>query len=89
MVAIRVGEDNASRKDLVRGEEIIASVVKSSRRKGSRKWRGEALRVRGPPHAPLPTSPRAAHAMEPEQLNLLANTLADLKARSAEMRRLL
>jgi len=27
--------------------------------------------------------------MEPEQLNLLANTLADLKSRSAEMRRLL
>jgi hypothetical protein len=27
--------------------------------------------------------------MEPEQLNQLANTLADLKARSAEMRRLL
>jgi hypothetical protein len=30
-----------------------------------------------------------AYSMEPEQLNLLANTLADLKSRSAEMRRLL
>jgi hypothetical protein len=38
MVAIRDGEDNASRKDLFHGEEIVGSVVKYSTKKGE--WGG-------------------------------------------------
>jgi hypothetical protein len=38
MVAIRDGEDNASRKDLFHGEEIVGSVVKYSTKNGE--WGG-------------------------------------------------
>ncbi|HET9338734.1 MAG TPA: hypothetical protein VFQ55_07015 [Casimicrobiaceae bacterium] len=91
MVAIRDGEDNASRKDLFHGEEIVGSVVKYSTKKRGvgRCWRlGSASRPRAAARS-TPDLATPAYSMEPEQLNLLANTLADLKSRSAEMRRLL